>query len=261
MEVKGFLGNWIVRNVLGAVILVLALVVAASVLLRVITEHSKTVQVPDFTNMSVEQVSALAKEKELRVEVTDSIYARRMARGAVVSQNPKAGESVKRGRRVRLTTNAVMPKMVTMPDLVGLSMRQAKAELLSRGLFLGRLIYVTDMATNNVLRQLYRNSEIRPETMIESGAVVDLMVGLSDLDCTTSIPDVVGMKYLRAVDAIHDYSLNVSRLRFDNTVRTYSDSLNSVVYLQSPFGTEVASHIGDEVELSLTLDPEKIQIN
>lgn len=258
---KGIFNNWIMRNLILAVCFVLALVVAASILLSVITEHNKTVTVPDFTNMSVTEAGKIAAEKEIRIEVTDSIYARRMAKGAVVSQNPKAGESVKRGRRVMLTTNAVMPKMVTMPDLVGLSMRQAKAEILSKGLYLGKLIYVTDMATNNVLRQLYRNSEIRPGKKLESGAEVDLVVGLSDLDCTTSIPDVIGMKYLRAVDAVHDYSLNVSALKFDDTVHNYNDSLNAVVFTQSPLGTQAASRIGEGVTLSLTLDPDKVHTN
>lgn len=258
---KGIFSNWVVRNLILAVLFILALTVIGSVLLSIITEHNKTVTVPDFSNMSIEQATRLAEENEIRVEVTDSIYARRMAKGAVVSQNPKAGESVKRGRRVILTTNAVMPKMVTMPDLVGLSMRQAKAELLSKGLFLGKLIYVTDMATNNVLKQLYRNTEIRSGRKIESGAEIDLVVGLSDLDCTTSIPDVTGMKYLRAVDVIHDYSLNVSRLRFDDTVHNYNDSLNAVVFTQSPLGTQAASRIGDEVAISLTLDPEKVHTN
>ena len=53
-------------------------------------------------------------------------------------------------------------KKVSMPNLVGYSMRQAKAELNSRGLSLGKLIYVSDIATNNVLKQIYRNREIRP---------------------------------------------------------------------------------------------------
>ena len=52
-----------------------------------------------------------------------------MKRGAVFSQNPKPGSEVKKGRKVSLTINSVLPKKVTMPSLVGFSMRQAKAEL------------------------------------------------------------------------------------------------------------------------------------
>ena len=66
-----------------------------------------------------------------------------------------------------------------MPNLVGLSMRQALAELQSRGLVLGKLIYVQDMATNNVLRQLHGNREINPGKTIETDTVIDLVLGLN----------------------------------------------------------------------------------
>lgn len=258
---KGILNNWVVKNLIWAVIYVLGFTLAASLILGIVTEHRKIIEVPDFNNLSVSQAERLASEKEVRIEITDSIYAPRRARGAVVAQNPRPGQSVKRGRRIMLTTNAVLPKMVTMPDLVGLSMRQAKAELLSRGLYLGKLIYVTDMATNNVLRQLYKNRQIMPGTQVKSESEIDLVVGLSAVDFSTNVPDVVGMKYLRAVDVIHDYSLNIEKLRFDSTVKTYDDSLNAVVYTQSPLGTDAACLIGSEVSLSLTTDPDKVHIN
>ena len=104
--------------------------------------------------MTVEEAQVQAELHDMVINVTDSVYVKRMKRGAVYRQNPAPGSKVKSGRRIALTINAVNAKKITMPNLVGFSMRQAKAELLSRGLVLGRLIYVKDMATNNVLRQL-----------------------------------------------------------------------------------------------------------
>lgn len=252
------LSNWIVKNLLWAVVLVLALVVAINVTLGFLTHHGQEIAVPDLTNMSVSEARKLAADNEVNAIVTDSVYVRRMERGAVFSQNPKAGAKVKKGRKIRLTINAVVPKKVTMPNLVGLSMRQAKAELSSRGLSLGTLMYVSDMATNNVLKQLYRNREINPGTTVESGAEINLVVGLSEEDFGTFIPSVIGMKYMRAVDAIQDNSLNISRLRFDDSVKDYSDSLNAVVYKQSPAASEESVTMGQEVTLYLTVDEQKL---
>ena len=145
-----------------------------------------------------------------------------------------------------------------MPNLVGVSMRQAHAELLSRGLNLGQLIYVNDIATNNVIRQLYNNKEIKPGMYINSGSNIDLVVGLNNFDNTTNVPDVIGMKYMRAVSAVHDYSLNVSRLVFDNSVRNYADSLDAVVYKQGPVASEIPVIMGSDVSLYLTVDAAKI---
>ena len=247
-------GNWIVKNLLWAFIFFAALLIAATVFLNVVTHHGQTIEVPDLTSMSVDQARREASRKNLRVEVIDSIFVRRMEKGAVYSQNPKAGTQVKRGRRIMLTINAMNAKKISMPNLVGYSMRQAKAELNSRGLALGKLIYVNDIATNNVLRQFYRNREIRPGRMIETGSEIDLQVGLNPSDNVTYVPNVKGMKYLRAVDAIHDNSLNIGRIVFDKTVKNYTDSLNATVYKQTPAASKSPLLMGSDVTIHLSLD-------
>ena len=148
-----------------------------------------------------------------------------------------------------------------MPNLVGLSMRQAKAELLSRGLLLGNLIYVQDLATNNVLKQIHENSEIKPGVMVDSESVIDLVVGLNGNDFVTYVPDLIGLKRMSAVDAVHDNSLNVKSLCFDNTVKDYEDSLNAMVYKQTPEPSDsIHVNMGSEVVLYLTLDENRIPI-
>ncbi|MBR1573599.1 MAG: PASTA domain-containing protein [Bacteroidales bacterium] len=257
VEKKSFFSNWVVKNILWAVILVVALLVGASIALRIATHHGQEIEVPDFSNMNVNEARYNASLSNMRVEVIDSVYIRRMGRGLVYSQNPKAGSRVKKGRRVLLTINSVTPKKVQMPNLVGYSMRQAKAEILSRGLNLGKLIYVSDMATNNVLRQLRRNREIPAGTMVDSGSEIDLVVGLNNTDNKTYVPGVTGMKFMRAVDVVHDNSLNIKSLHFDQTVKTYADSLDAVVYKQTPDASRSEVLIGSDVSLYLSKDPLK----
>ena len=251
---SGILKNWIVRNLLGAIIFFAALLLAATVLLGIVTHHGQTIEVPDLTSMSVDAARRQASKKSLKVEVIDSIYVRRMERGAVYSQNPKPGALVKKGRRIMLTINAMNAKKVSVPNLVGYSMRQAKAELNARGLALGKLMYVNDIATNNVLKQFYKNREIRPGRQVESGSEIDLQVGLNSSDNLTYVPNVKGMKYLRAVDAVHDNSLNLGRVVFDKTVKNYSDSLNAVVYKQTPEASRSPLLMGSDVTIHLSLD-------
>lgn len=256
---KGFFSNWIVRNITIAVVLVVVLAVGAMVFLNVVTQHNREIDVPDFSNLSVAEAEMLAAIEGVRVDVTDSVFVKRMKRGAVYRQNPAAGSKVKKGRRVVLTINAVNAKKVTMPNLVGLSLRQAKAELLSRGLVLNRLVYVQDMATNNVLRQLKGNRQIEPGTQIDSETEIDLVLGLNDLDNRTYVPDVTGLKNMSAVDAVFDHSLNIKNLRFDDTVKDYDDSLNAVVYRQDPMASDsVSVAMGEAVVLYLTIDTEKV---
>lgn len=244
--------HWLGKNVMLAVLFVVALSAAASLLLAVLTHHGQEIVVPDFTNMKVSEAEYAASMADLKVEVTDSVYIRRMGRGVVYTQNPKAGSKVKKNRRVILTINSVNPRKVVMPDLVGLSMRQAKAELSARGLVLGRLIYVEDMATNNVLKQLLGNYQVKAGAQVLSGSPIDLVVGLNPNDDVTYIPDVRGMKYLRAVDGLQTSSLNIGRLSFDKSVKNYSDSLDAVVTRQSPSASSEPVRMGSKVNLTLS---------
>ena len=248
---------WVLKNLIGAVVFFVALALVANVLLGLFTHHGKVLEVPDMVGLSVREADRVADSAGVRIDVVDSIYVRGMAKGAVYKQNPAAGASVKRGRRILLTINAIVPKKVTMPNLVGYSMRQAKAELSTRGLNLGKLIYISDIATNNVLKQQLRGRDIAAGSSVESGSEIDLVVGLNDFDNRTYIPKVIGMKYVRAVDVVHENSLNISRLVFDESVRNFNDSTNAVVYRQSPSASQAPTPMGSDVTLYLTVNPER----
>ena len=272
MSIKKFFTNWIVRNLLLAVIFVALFVLAANVLLGVITQHGKEIIVPDFTNLTVQEASRVASAAGVELAVSDSMYIRRMKPGAVYSQSPEAGEHVKEGRKIRLSINTLRPKQVPMPSLVGFSLRQAKAELQRNGLRLGKLIYVRDLATNNVISQQRFGREIAPGRELPSGSSVDLVLGLSATDEKTFVPDLVGQQYQRAVDVLQESSLNVGRLVFDASVKDYADSTAAVVYSQEPGAyvpfvepvtmrdTLVANSLrrGSSVTLYLTVDRTRI---
>lgn len=258
---KGILNNWIVRNLLIALAVLVALIVGAMIFLNVATQHNKELIVPDLANMTVEEAHAVATASGMRIDVTDSAFVKRMKRGAVYRQSPAPGSKVKEGRRIALTINAVNPRQITMPDLIGYSTRQAKAELLSRGLVLGKLIYVQDMATNNVLRQLHNNLEIEPGAMVDSEAVIDLVVGLNSRDNVTFVPYLAGLRSLSAVEAVHDHSLNIGKMRYDDTVKDYEDSLNAVVYRQVPAASDsISVNMGSAVDLYMTLDHSRVPV-
>ena len=248
--------NWILKNLLGAVVLVIALLIGISVGLNVVTRHGKTVTAPDFTNLNLEEATKVARENGVGVKVTDSVFVRRLGAGIVYRQSPKAGATVKKGRSIFLTINSIVPKKVIMPNLVGYSVIEARAELQNRGLNLGRLNYTRDIATNYVLGQKCNGREVQPGDLIVSGSNIDLTVGLSNEESTTTVPRVIGMKYVRAVDAIYDKYLNVGRVRFDSGITTYADSTAAVVYRQDTEGT--TRTLGSPVNLYLTLDPEKV---
>ena len=244
---------WVVKHLSLALVLAILLVLGAKLLLDIGTKHGKHLEVPQFVGMSFSDAQQLAEEVGIRLEIVDSVYAKR-GRGLVREQNPAPGKHVKEGRRVLLVMNALGVQRVPMPNLVGYSTRQAIAELSSRGLVLGNLIYVDDIATNNVLKQKYRGRDVEPGDMVEADARIDLVVGLNPTNSQTWIPDVTGMHAADASKELNEYYINVRSLIYDRKVKTMEDSLRCVVYKQAPEPSELSVMMGTDVVLYLRVE-------
>jgi beta-lactam-binding protein with PASTA domain len=187
--------------------------------------------------------------------VIDSVFVSSFPRGTVFEQNPKAGAHVKKNRKIFLTMNLMAPKKIPMPNVVNYSLRQAKAELISKGFRVGRLIYRYDIATNIVLSQEYQDRTIEEGMLLPMGTKVDLMLGLNSPSETTSVPNTVGLPYSVACDLITESSLNVGVLHFDEKPRNITDTLNSKVYKQEPaYYTSNYVALGSKINLYLKSD-------
>ena len=251
-------GGWFLRNLIWAIILILALIVVLQFLLAVITRHNKEIPVPDFSGLTISEAESLARRSDVRIDITDSVYVSHLPLGTVFSQNPKADDKVKKGRRILITINATQPKTVEMPRLVGLSLRGAKTEILSRGLSVGTLTYVPDMATNYVLAQKVAGRNILPGKKVKVDTPVDLTLGVNSGESTTYIPYLVGHTAQMAKDILIDNSLNVGVVSYDSTVKTYTDSLQAQVYKQSPAYSGVPYQLGTKVSIYLTNEASKV---
>ena len=249
------------KNILLIIGILVVGYVIINLFLRIITRHNQELTVPDMTGMNLAEASAVAAEADLRLEVTDSVYIRGMERGAIARQNPEPGGKVKKNRRILLVINSVIPRQSTMPSLTGFSLRQARTELASNGLNIGKLIYVNDMATDNVLAQQYMGEDIEPGTRLNSGTAIDLVLGLNPADSATFIPYIIGYRYQMATELLHDNSLNIYRCEFDTTVTDYADSLEAYVYGQYPPASDsISVRRGTSVTLYLSKDVTRIPV-
>ncbi len=250
--------NWVSKTIYVSVAVVLVLIFLMFSTLKYITRHNQEQVVPSFANLTVEQAIKLADAHNLRLEVTDSVYINRMAPGTVYKQTPAADSKVKKNRRILLCINATSPKMVKMPYLVGFSLRQALSELASSQLRVGKLIYVRDLATNNVIGQLYKGKEIASGIEIICESEIDLKVGVNKDENKTYLPNLLGIPYPLVKNYLIDNSLNLNKVIFDNTVKDFKDSLAAVVYKQVPeaFGKDggVTLNMGSLVTVYCTLD-------
>ncbi|MDR2936261.1 MAG: PASTA domain-containing protein [Rikenellaceae bacterium] len=250
--------NLFLRNAVLAVCTLIVMVFLTGMILNFVTRHGQAIAVPDFNGMPLAEAQKIARKESLKLEINDSLYLPARTGGTVLEQNPSPGSQVKSGRRIFLTINSFRPKTAEIPYVTGYSLRQAKNNLEVAGFTIKELIYVPDLATNNVLEQRYDGRPVVQASHLEAptGSGITLVVGRSEGAAAIRIPKVIGFPLAEARSRLWEVGLNVGRVVYGEGVTevTLSDAR---IYRQTPnHGGSVA--LGTPATLYLTLDPEKV---
>ena len=145
--------------------------------LDVWTRHDDTITVPPVKTLSYGEAAARLDQHGLVAVLSDSVYDKSTRPGTVIDQNPKVGTIVKEGREIYLTINAFSPKMVSLPTLTDISLRQAKSIL--EGLEIKKVveIRVPSDFKDLVLAVRYKGTRLSPGARVPVNATIELEVG------------------------------------------------------------------------------------
>jgi beta-lactam-binding protein with PASTA domain len=239
------------RHLLVSVIITIALLFAVFQILAVYTFHGKEVTVPDYVGLTLTELRGSATYSDFDFVVVDSVYDPQKEKGTIVTQDPLPNSKVKQHRKLYLTVIASVPEKVSMPDLKDLTMRQAIATLQTYGLQIGLTEYVPDIGTNAVLKQMYKGREIRPGTMLEKGATIDLVLGQGLSGSRIHVPFLIGMTRSAALHLLSADSLYIGAEIYMDT----KDTINARVYKQSPaYAPGLFLNIGQSIDIWFKTD-------
>jgi len=219
---------------LAPVVVALLLLLMGWVWLRSYTRHNDKVEVPDLKGLTLEEAGAALLDRDLLVEVVDSVYNDEAPKGTVVDQDPPAGRAVKQERRIYLVMNASQPKMLNMPALVNLSKRQAISVMEIVGLKVKEMQYRPDPCVDCVVAQLYKGQPIAPEARIRRGEAVTLVLGSGESGERVPVPDLQGASLADVRMVLNMSSLNLGVVVECRGCNTKADSAFARVFRQSP---------------------------
>lgn len=223
-----------------AVILVLVFI-----FIRIYARQGEESEMPDIVGKNIAEVMA-NNELELDFVVLDSIFREGTEGGTILTQDPLGGTMVKSGRKVYVSITAYNVDDAVLPELAGLSVRQAVSELYAIGLTVGKLTFVEDPYKNSVVDQSCNGKSLYAGQQVPRGSVVDLVVGSGDGTGSNSVPFVIGKTADKARRDILAVSLNVGEEHF----RGVKNKRTAVVYRQEPDYTGVNKYpYGTSVEL------------
>lgn len=173
---------------LSAIALAGGFLVVNLVLMPSFTRQGAEVPVPELTGLSEMQAERALAEEELRLSKASEQWSPDVPRGFVMAQDPAAGSTVKRGRRVTVIVS-LGAQGTSVPLLTGETMRQAQAVIEGAGLRLGRVAHAW---SDEMGRDLVLASDPPGETLVDQETAVNLLVSLGPPPRSYVLPDLRG---------------------------------------------------------------------
>lgn len=244
--IRFFFSKKFYKHIIIAIVLTVVFVFIILKLLDFYTNHGESITVPDFTGLSVDELDEYSMNRNFRFEIIDSIHHPTKEKGSVIAQDPLPNSKVKQNRKIYITVVAKHPEQVSMPDLIDLTLRQARARLETYGLDIDSLEYIPDLARNAVIYQKFEGKNIENETMIEKGSKIVLVLGLGLSNERISVPLLYGKKQADAKRVLLDASLNIGIEIFEDG----DDTAHARVYKQKPYySRKTYLRLGETVDI------------
>ncbi len=142
------------------------------------THHGEEITVPDLSKLSVEQAEEKLDAVDLNFIILDTVDFRpEFPKLTIVEQEPKAGSKVKEGRKIYIKINAEKFTMVSVPDLVEKTYRQAVPTLEAVGLAQGTITYKPYLGKDMVLEMRMNGKKLKAGDKVLKSSKIDLVLG------------------------------------------------------------------------------------
>jgi len=206
-----------------------------------VSAGTETVAVPPVVGLSEEEARRVIEDAELVVGDVDEEPDPNIEEGFVISSSPVAGQEISPAIPVDLVVSSG-PEVVVLPDVTGMSERDATAELNGLGLRVAvNEEYDDDVADGDVIR-----TEPEAGQEVLSGDTILLVVSLGPEP--VPVPDLSGMTEQQATNALNEVGLVI---RVANTTQPVADpNQDGLVVDQVPSPGATANQ-GDTVTVTL----------
>ncbi|PQL94008.1 PASTA domain-containing protein [Apibacter adventoris] len=217
--------------------------------LNAYTNHGVQVEVPNLSNLNLEQAIVKLDESNLEYEIDTSKYDPKYKPYQILDIYPLVGSNVKKGRRIFIRANAKTWKPVVVPNIIGKYKYLAFSQLDLVGLKVSDTIYEPNLAVNTVIKILYKGKEVQPGVTLPrfSPLTIVLAKGLAK---NVSVPSFIGLDESTAKGMITENLFSVGSIIYDDP----EDKGNARVYYQVPVPSSTYDQ-GQAIDLYLSSKP------
>lgn len=190
-------------------ILMFVLFLVDKVLMPMVVYGKSEVKVPMIVNTNIKDAEQKLTSRGLNFKIAGQLFSEQYAENTVLSQTPSANSNVKEGRTIYITLSKGNQK-VEVPNIVGLTIRNAKIELLKYGLELGNVIYdYSDVYGKDTI--MYQ--EISYRSMVPYGKKIDVIASNGSQN-TINVPNLIGLNIEEATELINASGLIIKNISY-----------------------------------------------
>lgn len=200
--------------------------------------------VPNIVGRTVPEARELLESKGLRFASDKRVYHETVPAGRIISQDPRPDQPAKEGRTI-FGVVSLGPEFVQVPDVVGLSLREAKLAITQEALVLGT---VQDAFDPNVPTGFVISQSPEGNTRLTKRASVDLVVSKGTEPVTTlPLPDFRGLPLADVRTRLAELGLQLG-----NTVPDFSATVpaDHVIDQNPPPETQVETNFAIDFVIS-----------
>jgi len=227
-RLRGFFRLFLLFTVLVAV----ALISAITTIRLTIHGHEETM--PNLVGIPLETAQRMASGLGFELTVEDKLYSAQYPANQIVSQMPPSGTRIKMGQRVHVLVS-LGPPQVTVPNLVGSSVRVARIAAIQRGLTLGDVAIVHWPGTD--ADQVVAQDPPPAAAEVRSPAL-NLLISLGEVPPAYLCPSFIGQQINGVRRAIEKAGLKVGQVI---PIPTDAPSKGVVLTQSPPPGSKIGS--------------------
>ena len=191
--------------------LFLLLLLVDRIIMPAVVHTGRECILPDITNLSLREAKEILQKRDLSLRVLAEEYNPLKPPGIIVSQSPAPQAKVKKGRIIKVVVSKG-EKMVLVPDLKGVSLRQAEIMLHEKGLEVGEITWVSsDTFPENVVVESSPSFGLS----VPLGMSVNLGVSLGSSPDWVRMPDLVGTSLKEIKSILKELGLEIGEIQYE----------------------------------------------
>ena len=144
-----------------------------------ISTSEKLVFIPNLIGQSLRSAELVLQQAGLLIDTVYSEYNPEYPKGTIAWQYPKANNTMKKGFGIQVTlSEGLPPDFYQVPNVIGLSLNQAKEYLAKARLKVGKISYHEDQ---DLVPYTVLDQSISEGTVLDRAMNIDLFVSVLDL--------------------------------------------------------------------------------